>query len=48
MTELSRIDALIDLGRYDEAVTGLRRLLATDGAAAQDADVWCRFVTRPA
>jgi tetratricopeptide (TPR) repeat protein len=43
VTELSRIDALIDLGRYDEAVTALRRLLATDGAAAADADAWCRL-----
>ncbi len=43
MSELSRIDALIDLGRYDEAVVGLRRLLATDGGAATDSDVWCRL-----
>jgi Flp pilus assembly protein TadD len=43
VNDLSRIDALIDLGRYDEAVTGLRRLLAADGSAAADADVWCRL-----
>jgi Flp pilus assembly protein TadD len=41
--ELSRIDALIDLGRYDDAVTSLRRLLATDGDAVGNADVWCRL-----
>jgi tetratricopeptide (TPR) repeat protein len=39
--ELVRIDALIDLGRYEDAVDELRRLLAVDGAAG--ADVWCRL-----
>jgi Flp pilus assembly protein TadD len=43
VTELSRIDALIDLGRYDEAVSGLRRLLASDPGAAVSSDVWCRL-----
>ena len=43
MNELGQIDALIDLGRYDEAVAGLRRLLATDGEAASSTDVWCRL-----
>jgi tetratricopeptide (TPR) repeat protein len=43
VTELSHIDALIDLGRYDEAVIGLHRLLATDSEAAGSSDVWCRL-----
>ncbi|BEP14362.1 hypothetical protein acdb102_26730 [Acidothermaceae bacterium B102] len=43
LTELSRIDAMIDLGRYEEAVAALQRLLATDGGSSGDADVWCRL-----
>lgn len=41
--DLSRIDALIDLGRYEDAVAALNRLLATDSAAANEGDVWCRL-----
>jgi Flp pilus assembly protein TadD len=37
------IDAYIDVGRYDAAVTALQRLLASDATAAHDGDVWCRL-----
>jgi Flp pilus assembly protein TadD len=43
LPELTRIDALIDVSRYDEAVTALHRMLAGDGVAANDDGVWCRL-----
>ena len=41
--ELGRIDALLDLGRYDEVVVLVRRVMASDGDAAGNAELWCRL-----
>jgi Flp pilus assembly protein TadD len=41
--ELGRVDALLEIGRYDEAVVLLQQLLGADPSLASTADVWCRL-----
>jgi Flp pilus assembly protein TadD len=41
--DLARVDALLELGRYDDAVTALRRLLSADASLAGSSDSWCRL-----